>query len=211
MESKKKFYENQAVTIIKAMQKRNFEGYYAPDAKAAKELALSFVSDNSLVSFGGSMTLTDSGILDGLRNMSIELLDRSIAETPEEVAKIYRGSFSADTYFTSTNAITLEGELVNIDGNGNRIAALIFGPKQVVVVAGMNKVTINVDEAINRVKNLASPPNTVRLSKNTPCAKTGKCHDCYSEDCICNNTVITRRTGTPGRIKIILVGEELGY
>lgn len=211
MEPKKKFYENQAGTIIKAMKKRQFEGWYAPDAAAARELALSMVRENSTVSFGGSMTLAETGILDSLREMPIRLLDRSKAESPEEVGRIYRAAFSADTYFTGTNAITLDGELVNIDGSGNRVAALTFGPAQVIVIAGMNKVAANVEDAINRIKHMASPPNTVRLGKQTPCAATGKCHDCYVDDCICSSTVVTRRTGIPGRIKVILVGEPLGY
>lgn len=111
----------------------------------------------------------------------------------------------------STNAITMDGELVNIDGSGNRVAALIFGPEEVIIVAGMNKVTADVPGAYKRVKNIASPPNCVRLNKNTPCAMTGQCGSCLGDDCICSQTVITRRSGIPGRIKVILVGEELGY
>ena len=111
----------------------------------------------------------------------------------------------------STNAITLEGELVNIDGHGNRVAALIWGPKQVIILAGMNKVCPTVEDAYRRVKNIASPANAIRLNKKTPCAQTGACGDCYSPDCICSHTVVTRRCGTPGRIKIILIGGDLGY
>ena len=161
--------------------------------------------------FGGSMTLADIGMLDTLREGHFNLLDRSTANNQDEVLAIYQKSFAADTYFMSTNAITIDGQLVNIDGNGNRVAALIYGPKQVIIMAGMNKVATNVEEAINRVQNFASPANTQRLHKNTPCNKTGYCHDCQSEDCICSNTVITRRSGTKDRIKVILIGEVLGY
>ena len=111
----------------------------------------------------------------------------------------------------SSNAITLAGELVNIDGNGNRVASLIFGPKKVFLIVGMNKVTDNTDEALKRVRNIASPPNTIRLSKSTPCATTGKCGDCYCDDCICNQIVITRRSRDKERIHVFLVGENLGF
>ena len=111
----------------------------------------------------------------------------------------------------STNAITLDGQLVNTDGTGNRVAALIYGPENVIIIAGMNKVAATLEEAESRVKNIASPPNAIRLDRNTPCALTGSCHDCFSEGCICSHTVITRRSAIKGRIKLILVGEELGY
>lgn len=173
---------------------------------------MELVSTGDSVSFGGSMTLSESGIMDALNaREDITLYDRSKASTPEEVGDIYRKAFSCDTYFMSTNAITLDGELVNIDGNGNRVAALIFGPSQVIIVCGMNKVATDTDAAIARVRNIASPPNCNRLNKKTPCATTGVCADCLSPECICNHTVITRRCGTPHRIKVLLVGEELGY
>ena len=111
----------------------------------------------------------------------------------------------------STNAITLEGELINIDGRGNRLAFLCFGPQNVLILAGMNKVVTDIDSGFKRVRNIASPPNTVRLNKKTPCAITGKCENCYSPDCICSQFVVTRRSSTPNRIKVILIGEELGY
>ena len=117
----------------------------------------------------------------------------------------------ADYFLMSSNAITLDGELVNIDGHSNRVACLCCGPKNVIVIAGMNKVVSNVEEGVDRVHNFAAPPNTVRLNKNTPCAQTGRCADCYSPDCICSQIVITRRSSIPNRIKVILVGEELGY
>lgn len=188
------------------------EGYYCKTSKEAVELACSFLTPDSTVSFGGSMTLAETGLLSLLRERDdIHLLDRSTAQVPEEVQEIYAKTFTADTYFMSTNAITLEGELVNIDGNGNRVAALIWGPKQVIILAGMNKVSSTLEDAYRRVKDIAAPPNCIRLNKKTPCASTGSCGNCYSPDCICSQTVITRRSGTPGRIKVILIGEALGY
>lgn len=212
MNPKEIYYETTANTIIHNLKKRQMEGYYCKTSKEAVELACSFLTPDSTVSFGGSMTLTETGLLSLLREGDdIHLLDRSTAQGPEEVQEIYAKTFTADTYFMSTNAITLEGELVNIDGNGNRVAALIWGPKQVIILAGMNKVSSTLEDAYRRVKDIAAPPNCIRLNKKTPCASTGSCGNCYSPDCICSQTVITRRSGTPGRIKVILIGEALGY
>lgn len=212
MTPKQTFYENQANTIIENLKKRQMEGYYCPTSADAVKKAMELIPANSKVTFGGSMTLNESGIMEALQSREdLTLYDRSKASTPEEVQKIYRQAFSCDYYFMSTNAITLNGELVNIDGNGNRVAALIFGPSNVILVCGMNKVSVNTEDAIARVRNIASPPNCNRLDRKTPCAATGKCADCLSPDCICNHTVITRRSGAPGRIKVLLVGEELGY
>lgn len=208
----KKTYEVQAKTIIKALEKRNMKGYYCEDCASAVKLAEELVPAGSTVSFGGSMSLSDCGVMDMLRNRSdIRLIDRSKAQTPEETKQMYRDSFSADVYFMSTNAITLDGELINIDGNGNRVAALIYGPDKVVMVVGMNKLVSTVEDGINRVSDIAAPANGVRLNKQTPCAVTGFCHDCLSPDCMCSHTVITRRCFTPDRIHVILVGETLGY
>ena len=203
MDPKQTFYEHQANTIIANLKKRQMDGFYCPTCKDAVKTAMELVSTGDSVSFGGSMTLSESGIMDALNaREDITLYDRSKASTPEEIGAIYRKAFSCDTYFMSTNAITLEGELVNTDGNGNRVAALI---------CGMNKVAADTDAAIARVRNIASPPNCNRLDRKTPCAATGACADCLSPECICNHTVITRRCGTPHRIKVLLVGEELGY
>lgn len=212
MNPKQTFYEHQANTIIANLKKRQMDGFYCPTCKDAVKTAMELVSTGDSVSFGGSMTLSESGIMDALNaREDITLYDRSKASTPEEISTIYRKAFSCDTYFMSTNAITLDGELVNTDGNGNRVAALIFGPAQVIIVCGMNKVATDTDAAIARVRNIASPPNCNRLNRKTPCATTGVCADCLSPECICNHTVITRRCGTPHRIKVLLVGEELGY
>lgn len=207
----KAFYKTQSTTIINNLNKRHIDGYYCSTANEAKCLALSLIKEGSTVSFGGSMTINDIGLLEDLRCGPYNLLDRGAATNRDEVTDIYRQSFSANTYFMSTNALTLDGQLVNIDGTGNRVAALIYGPDQVIVIAGMNKVSTDVDEAIKRVKNFASPANTQRLERETPCNKTGYCNDCQTEDCICSNTVITRRSIKKGRIKVILVGEVLGY
>ena len=165
MEPKQIHYGKQAATIIKNLEKRRMEGYYCATAAEAKEKALSLIGAGSSVSFGGSMTLEECGVLDVLRKREdIKLYDRDRAKTPDEVGVIYRPAFSADTLLMSTNAITLDGELINIDGRGNRVAALIFGPAQVIVIAGMNKVTTDETAGIARVRNMASPAYCIRLN-----------------------------------------------
>lgn len=212
MSPKKEFLEKQAATIIKNLAKRRMEGYYCATAAEAKEKVLSMVEPGTSVAFGGAMTLNESGILEALRERTdITLYDRDKAKTPEEAGKIYRQAFSADTYLMSTNAITVDGELINIDGRGNRVAALIFGPGQVIIVAGMNKVATDEAAGLARVRNVAAPTNCIRFGKTTPCTVTGRCGDCYGEDSICSQIVVTRRSSEKDRIKVILVGEALGY
>lgn len=206
------YYETLAKTVINNLKKRQIEGYYCSSSKDAVTLANSMVVSDSTVSFGGSMTLSDCGMLDALtRRSDITLYDRGTAQTPEEVTDIYHKALNCDYFFMSSNAVSASGELVNIDGTGNRTAALIYGPKNVIILAGMNKVTPDLASAMTRAQNSAAAPNAVRLSRNTPCASTGICHDCQSPDCICAQTVITRRSQIPNRIKVILIGETLGY
>lgn len=206
------YYENLAATTIKHLQMRQIEGHYCKTAQEAAALASELVASGSTVSFGGSMTLTESGMMAALTaREDITLLDRSTAKSPEEVTEIYHRALSADYYFMSSNAISADGELVNIDGTGNRVAALIYGPQNVIILAGMNKVVPTLQDALSRARNMAAPPNANRLNRKTPCAAAGLCGDCQSPDCICAQTVITRRSNQPNRIKVILIGETLGY
>lgn len=212
MTPKKIYYENLADSIIDRFNKRGIEGYYCENAEEALLTAKRFLTPGCSVSWGGSQTLIDIGLLESLSSSSDYIIyDRDKAKTPEEKLQVYSKTVTADYYFMSTNAITLDGQLVNIDASGNRVACLITGPMNVIIIAGMNKVTTDVDHAIERVRNMATPPNTVRLGRKTPCAETGRCSNCLVDDCICNQIVITRRSGTQGRIKVILVGEELGF
>ena len=211
MSPKKQAYENMAKTVIGNFERRGIEGYYCEDAKAAVAKACSLMEEGSVVSWGGSMTLTETGMMDALKEGKYKLIDRAVAKTEQEKREIYAKTVMADYYFMSSNAITLDGELVNIDGNGNRVACLITGPANVIILAGMNKLVSSIDEGIDRVHNFAAPPNGVRLSCKTPCALTGICGDCYSPDCMCCEVVITRKSKVPGRIKVILIGEEFGY
>jgi len=208
---KQKYYENVANTIIKNLSKRQIEGYYCKDKESAVKKALELIPKEASVSWGGSMTLTETGLMDAIKNGEYKLIDRDAATNLEEQRKIYGEICMSDVFLMSTNAITLDGELINIDGRGNRVAFLCYGPQNVVILTGMNKVVTDVESGLKRVRDIASPPNTVRLNKKTPCAITGKCEDCYSPDCICGQIVVTRRSGVPSRIKIILIGEELGY
>lgn len=211
MDHKQKSYANTAASVIKELQKRGMEGFYCPTSKEAVDLAMSMMEPNSVIASGGSQTLQESGMMQAILESDHTFIDRLKASTPEEKREAYAKSVMADYYFMSSNAITLDGELVNIDGNGNRVACLITGPKYVIILAGMNKIVTDVKEAIDRVQNIAAPPNGVRLQLNTPCASIGKCADCMSEQTMCAQIVVTRRPKQNGRIKVILIGESLGY
>lgn len=205
------FYKNQAETIIKKLNLRKMDGYYCPDvASAKKKLAELMGSEKKTVAYGGSMTLDENGFKDVVTENGHELIVRENYKTPEEIKECKAKQINADVFMMSTNAITLDGELLNIDGRGNRVCYLIYGPDSVIVVAGMNKVVANVEDGIRRIRNEATPPNCNRLNCDTPCAATGKCGDCYTNS-ICCQIVVTRVSQIPGRIKVILVGENLGY
>ena len=209
--AKQGYYENAADTVIKNLKKRRMDAYYCEDKQEALEKVLELMEDGKSVAWGGSMTLAECGIMDAVKSGKYNVIDREKAKTDEEIRETYGKICTCDYFLMSTNAITLDGELVNVDGRGNRVSFLCFGPQNVIVVAGMNKLVTDVDMGIKRTRNMDAPPNTVRLKKNTPCSVTGRCADCLSPDCICAQTVITRLSMIPGRIKVILVGEELGY
>lgn len=211
MSPKKQYYETLAETLIEKFAHRGIEAYYVDNSEDALAMARRYLTPECSVSWGGSETLNEIGLIAAIKASDCVSYDRLSAKTPEEKKEIYGKIFTCDYYFMSTNAITLDGELVNVDGNGNRVACLIYGPENVIIVAGMNKVTADVESAHARVRNIAAPPNTIRLNRKTPCAHTGKCENCLSPDCICSNIVITRRSFIPNRIKVILVGEELGF
>ncbi|MGB4658257.1 MAG: lactate utilization protein [Mobilitalea sp.] len=211
MTPKKVNYENLADSIIEKFNKRGIEGYYCEDIDEALLTAKRFLTPGCSISWGGSETLKEIGLLEELTSSDYVIYDRDTAKTADEKSQLYSKIVTSDYFFMSSNAITLDGQLVNIDGSGNRVACLITGPKNVIVIAGMNKVVTDVDTGIERVRNMASPPNAVRLSCKTPCADSGKCSNCLTDDCICCEIVITRKSKIPGRIKVILVGEELGF
>lgn len=202
-----------AQTIIKGLEKRNMEGVFCETKEDALTKALSYIEEGSSVTWGGSMSISEIGLMDAVKNCNYEIIDRSVAKNYDEQREIFSKAVLADYYLMSSNAITLDGELINIDGTGNRVACLTYGPKNVIMIVGMNKVVNDVEDGIKRVRNFASPPNTLRLGLKTPCSMTGRCGDCYGDTCICSQIVVTRRQSAAmrGRIKIILVGESLGY
>lgn len=211
MSYKQQYYENLAESIIEKFNLRGIEGYYCADREEANTKAKRFLTPGCSVSWGGSMTIEEIGLIDDLKESDYTIYDRAQAATPEEKREMFGRIVTSDFYFMSSNAITLDGELINIDGAGNRVACLCHGPEHVVVIAGMNKVVTDVRSGIDRVHNMAAPPNSLRLHLNTPCAEYGRCANCLTQDCICAHTVVTRYSRVPGRLKVILVGEELGY
>lgn len=197
---------------IENLQNNNMEAYYVEDEHNLIEKIRELISEGDTVSVGGSRTLFETGVIDVLRNGKYNFLDRySPGLTKDEIKEIFRQSFCADAYFTSTNAITEDGELYNVDGSGNRTAAMIYGPNNVIVIVGINKIVKDIEEAIQRNRRLAAPANAKRLDRKTPCTNLGYCVDCNSPDKICNNYVLIRGQGQKGRIKVIIVKKELGY
>ncbi|MDD6202875.1 MAG: lactate utilization protein [Lachnospiraceae bacterium] len=211
MTIKEQTFEKLSQELIKNLKKRNIDGYYFADSKSCVDAVLDMMPEKSSIAWGGSMTLKESGLMDALQSKDYTLIDRSAAKTPQESREIYAKTVLADYYLMSTNAMTIDGELINIDGNGNRVACLIQGPAHVFLIVGRNKVVSSVEGGIERVRNFASPPNAIRLNRNIPCGLTGFCHDCLSAECFCNQIVVTRRSGHTGRIKVFLINEDLGY
>ena len=200
----------QADTIIKNLAKRNMEGYYFDTAAECTRAVLDTLPAGSTISWGGSESIKECGLMDGIHSGDYRLIDRSLAKSPEESRALYAQAVLSDYYLMSSNAITLNGELINIDGNGNRVACLIQGPSHVILIVGMNKVVTDIESGIARVRNMASPANAIRLNRNIPCAATGTCHDCLAPECFCNQFFLTRRSGQAGKKKLYLVGESLG-
>lgn len=197
--------------IIMNLKKRNMEAFYYEDSHTMVADILTKIPDGSTVTWGGSESVAQCGLMDAIKNGSYTLLDRAAAKTPEEKREFYGKAVMADVFLMSTNAITYGGELINIDGVGNRLACLMHGPKEVFIIVGMNKFVGSIEEGIHRIENIAAPANVQRLGRNTPCYTLGRCAHCFSEESVCSHTVITRRNPHPGRIKVFLVPENLGY
>lgn len=204
-----------------ALEKNNMKPFIAETKEQALEIAASLLKDGDTVASGGSMTLKETGVSDLLASGKYNFLDRT-GLSGDELKKCFRAAFSADVYFSSANAITENGELYNVDGNANRIAAITFGPDSVVIIAGYNKIVPDLDSAIRRVKECAAPPNAVRLGLETYCGKEGHCCNmtcsegdfadgCKSRGRMCCSFLVTSHQRAKDRIKVILVGEKLGY
>ena len=205
------YYAKRAEKLIKNLKNRHFEGVYRENKEQALKQALAWIPEGSSVGWGGARSAQEIGLMDAVRAGNYRAIDRDQAKTPAEKRQIEKDCLNADVFITGANGLSLDGQMVNIDGNGNRVAAIIYGPETVIVIAGMNKVMDTVEEAVKRARTVAGPMNEQRFLGNTPCAVTGICGDCKSEDCICNQIVITRHCRPSGRIKFIMVGEELGF
>jgi L-lactate utilization protein LutB len=206
----KQYYEKRAAQLVKNLCKRHFGAYYCETAREALEKALELIPENALVGWGGATSAEQIGLLNALRGEKYRAIDRDTAKSPEERTEMMRQCLHTDWFITGANALSLDGEMVNIDGTGNRVAAIVYGPKSVIVIAGMNKVADTLEDAITRARTVAAPMNQQRFQRKVPCTATGSCADCKSEECICNQILITRNCRPAGRIKFIIVGEELG-
>ncbi|HBR01394.1 MAG TPA: lactate utilization protein [Ruminiclostridium sp.] len=206
------YLNKQIERTISNLKKHNIKGFFVKDENELMTLLKELLNGHSVIGVGDSMTLFETGVIDFIRKGNYTFLDKyKKGITSEEKREIYIRNFSADTFISGTNALTEEGELYNIDGNGSRVAPMIYGPKQVILVAGINKIVKNIDEAEKRVRNYSAPIDAKRLNKNTPCTALGYCVDCKSPDRICNDFTIIRGQFIKDRIKVIIVGKPLGY
>ena len=197
-----------AQKTIKGLESRNMKGYYAADRDEAREIALSLIPEGSTITMGGGQSVWEIGLPDALKAGPYNFIDRNLYEDKRAA---YLAAFDADVFLASANAITDDGVMVNIDGNANRVAALAFGPKKLVLIVGMNKVCPDLDAAMKRARSVAATINAQRFGLSTPCAKTGACMDCKSPDTICCQFLITRYSRFPDRVHVILVNDNLGF
>lgn len=197
--------------VVKALESRNMEAYYAATKEEAVKKALELIPEGSSINMGGTMSVREVGLLEAISAGNYEFFDRDKAATPQERHEIALKAFTCDWFLGSVNAMSEDGIFVNVDGNANRVAAYAFGPKNVLLIVGMNKIVKTEEDAVRRARNEASPINAQRFDIDTPCRKNGSCFDCKSADCICCQVMITRFSRTPKRFKIILVDETLGF
>ena len=201
--------------VVLNFKKRFFDAYFVETKEEALKKAIELIPENDTVSWGGSMSVLEIGLIDYVLKGNFNVINRDLAKNPEERTALLKQALLCDTYLMGTNAISEDGQLVNIDGIGNRTAALMYGPKNVIVIVGMNKLALNVQDAIKRARETAAPTNMQRVAGNglrqTPCYSTGICADCIPKDSICSNIVITRLCNPPKRIKVILTSESLGF
>ena len=194
--------------VIKGLESRNMTGYYAENREDALKIALGLIPEGSSVSMGGAMSAFEIGLVDALKNGDYNFIDRTTFADRRDAAI---AAYSADVFLSSVNAMTEDGVLVNIDGNSNRVSAIAYGPKKIVMIVGMNKICADVDSALKRARNVAAPTNAQRFGLNTPCSRTGACVDCKSPDTICCQFLITRYSRHEGRINVIIVNDSLGF
>lgn len=194
---------------VAALRKNRFDAHFIPDKKTLYEKIDAYIAGGKVVSWGGSMTLYETGVIEHLRTSENTCLDRDLPGADKD--GIAREAFKCDVFFSSSNAITEDGMLYNVDGRGNRVAAICFGPEKVVIVAGSNKIVPDLEAARRRVRETAAPANNLRLDTNLPCTKTGRCMDCHTENYICVEELVTRAQRVGGRIAVLILEEEYGY
>lgn len=197
--------------VVKALESRNMEAYYVKTKEEALKKALELIPEGASVTMGGSASVHEIGLTDALSQGTYTFYDRDKAATAEEKNEIARKAFSCDWFLGSVNGMSEDGVFVNIDGNANRVAAYAFGPTNVLLIVGMNKIVKSEEDAMHRARNEAAPINTQRFGIDTPCVKNGSCFDCKKTDCICCQILVTRFSRIPKRFKIILVDENLGF
>ena len=197
--------------LVKALKSRNMEAYLVDTKEDALKKALELIPEGSSIGWGGSASIEEIGLKSAVKNGNYAVIDREQSSSKEEAEKLMRAIFFCDYFLASSNAVSEDGILVNIDGNSNRVAALCYGPKHVVMIIGMNKVVKSVEDAMSRARNTAAPLNAQRFDIDTPCKKTGCCYDCKKPDTVCCQILITRYSSHVGRIKVILVEEDLGF
>ena len=204
--------EKKIEKTINNLKKNNINGYYVKDNDELINLIKDIAKEGEVVSVGGSMSLFESKVIELLRSGRYEFLDRYKENlTQEDIKEIYRKSFFADTYFASANAITEDGKIFNVDGNGNRVAAILYGPDKVVLIVGVNKIVKNIEQAVSRNRAISGPANAKRLNLSTPCVKTGQCMECNIEDRICCEYTVIKRQRNPKRMHVIFINDTLGF
>lgn len=204
--------EKKIEKTINNLKKNNINGYYVKDNDELINLIKDIAKEGEVVSVGGSMSLFESKVIELLRSGRYEFLDRYKKDlTQEDIKEIYRKSFFADTYFASANAITEDGKIFNVDGNGNRVAAILYGPDKVVLIVGVNKIVKNIEQAVARNRAISGPANAKRLNLSTPCVKTGQCMECKSEERICCEYTVIKRQKNPKRMHVIFINDTLGF
>ncbi len=204
--------EQKVLRTIESLNKNNMNGYLVNTNEELIEKIEELVREGATVSCGGSVSLFETGVMDYLRSGRYKFLDRyEEGLSKEEITNIFKESFFADAYFASSNAVTEDGKLYNVDGNGNRVAAMLFGPEKVILIVGVNKIVKNIDEAVMRNREISAPANAKRLNKLTPCTKVGYCVDCKGSDKICREFTVISSQGDKDRIHVIFMNKEIGY
>ncbi len=204
--------EQRVVRTIKNLKRNNMNGYYVSSPEALIDEVKQLLPQNATIAAGGSMTLFETNLIAFLRSGYYQFYDRHQSGlTAEEIHSIYAKAFTVDGYFASSNAVTESGYLYNVDARGNRVAAMIYGPKRVILIVGTNKIVKTVNDAIQRNEEIAAPANCIRLNRGTPCQKTGQCSDCRSKGRICSSFTTIKFQSDPDRIHVIFINGDFGY